>query len=712
VKQGELSQDGITTHQRLNKRRIRYWQFSLLLAATLFLSAGLYIQQIQKHTVLTQDALLIQAIVEQGNNASLEISQQFNTIKQATSDIAYQLSQSNLSDNQIRVLIKDKVLATKGAFRGGVVFKKDRFNPAVPLYSPFYQKGANNQPKQALSDKYDYTLADDANSGRPRTFWFHQPLKEGPMWLAPYYGTSAKSWIAEFIRPFSSNYDNKADNGYDGIIFLNLSLSGLSQIVSQLDLAQSGFGFILTVNDELISYPVADYLGQDIHKLKQDDSFFKTILAQREKGPITSFIHPINKKECWLFFSEVSGTKDTLGILVWADELRAEQALSNGLSSLHKLPQLLFLISGILLLSCLKFPHKLINLGYRFSILISCVMFISLINMWADKLNNELSLVTANQVFEKVNVNNFILKHAPDPSLKRPSLSQTEVGFNINAITQLDPGTIQVLGDISLSKLDNEYEEPPVFFPLAIDTQWEKLASKENLQKWKFTSEIRQPFNYASFPFDMEEIKIQIEGKNQIAKHILVPKFSMYQSMNPEDLPGINQNGLELSGWQIKQSYFSYQDLNENLDQKALLSFNLVIKRVITGPVITHLLPLIMVSCLAFCTLLLWTKNEAKITLWGFSSSTVLEQCAALFFILVISHVSLRDELEAKDMIFLEYFYFGTYAQIVFVAVAAILYTSDIQSRILNFKEGLILKMLYWPICFAFCIAITLINLQ
>ena len=332
--------------------------------------------------------------------------------------------------------------------------------------------------------------------------------------------------------------------------------------------------------------------------------------------------------------------------------------------------------------------------------------------MWADKLNNELSLVTANQVFEKVNVNNFILKHAPDPSLKRPSLSQTEVGFNINAITQLDPGTIQVLGDISLSKLDHEYEEPPVFFPLAIDIQWEKLASKENLQKWKFTSEIRQPFNYASFPFDMEEIKIQIEGKNQIAKHILVPKFSMYQSMNPEDLPGINQNGLELSGWQIKQSYFSYQDLNENLDQKALLSFNLVIKRVITGPVITHLLPLIMVSCLAFCTLLLWTKNEAKITLWGFSSSTVLEQCAALFFILVISHVSLRDELEAKDMIFLEYFYFGTYAQIVFVAVAAILYTSDIQSRILDFKEGLILKMLYWPICFAFCIAITLINLQ
>lgn len=712
MKTGELSQDGNKSRQILNSKQIKCWQLGLLLSAGVFFCAALFLQQMQKQTELTQDALLIQAIVQQGNSASLEISQQFNTIKQATADIAYQLAQSNLNDQAIRALIKQKVLATKGAFRGGVVFKKDRFDSNQTLYSPFYQKGANNHPQQALSDRYDYTRPDDANSDKPRTFWFHQPLKEGPMWLAPYYGTSAKSWIAEYIRPFTSDYDNNSDNGYDGIIFLNLSLSGLSKIVSQLDLAQSGFGFILTHNDELISYPVTDYLGQNIHKIKQDDYFLETILTQREIGPITSFIHPINKKECWLFFSEVSGTKDILGILVWADELRAEQALSTRLSSLDKLPQLLFLIASILLISCLKFPQKLINLGYRFSILISCAMLISLISMWADKLNDELNLITANQIFEKVNVNNFLLKQISDSHLKSHPLKQIDIGLNINVMTQLDPGTIQVLGDISLSKLDKEYEEPPVFFPLAIETAWEKLASEQDVQKWKFTSEIRQPFNYASFPFDMEEIKIQIEGKNQLANQILVPRFSLYSSMNPEDLPGINPNGLELSGWQIKQSYFSYQNHDDTSTQAAVLSFNLVIKRVITGPVITHLLPLVMVSCLAFCTLLLWTKSEAKITLWGFSSSTVLEQCAALFFILVISHVSLRDELEAKDMIFLEYFYFGTYAQIVFVAVAAIVYTSDIRSSMLDYKEGLIIKMLYWPICFMFCIGITLVNLQ
>ena len=696
----------------LTQNQCRYWQLSLILVAIFFLGTGLLLQEKQKEAKLKQDLMLTQAIIQQGNKATSEISQQLNTIKQATADIAHQLAQSRLDDKQIRALIKRKVLATNGAFRAGVVFKKNRFNPDYPLYSPFYQKGADNQFNQQLSDKYDYTQADDIDSDKPRTFWFHQPLKQGPMWLPPYYGTSANSWIAEYIRPFSSRYDGIENNGYDGIIFLNLSLSGLSQIVSQLELAQSGFGFILTANDELISYPVTERLGQNINQLKQQNSFFNTILEQRKKGSITSFIHPINNKECWLFFSKISGTQDTLGILVWADELRATQTLNNTSFSLVKLSQLLILIACILFLGSFRFPTTMINLGYRFSILISCMMLISLISIWTEKLNDELSIFTENQVFEKVNVNNFLLKNGlyqtQNSSLNH--LTQRSIHFNIKALTQLDPGTIQIIGSLSLNSLKQSFESPPVFFALANNTQWEKLVDNLGTQTWKFTSDIRQPFNYASFPFDMEEIQIQIQGKGLLADQILVPKFDRYNSMTPANLPGINQNGLELSGWQIKQSYFSYQLRQHEKQQQALLSFNLVIKRVITGPIITHLLPLIMVSCLAFCTLLLWTKDEAKMTLWGFSSSTVLEQCAALFFILVISHVSLRDELEAKGMIFLEYFYFATYAQIVFVAVAAIVYTSDIQFRILDFKEGLIIKMLYWPTCFFFCIFITLMK--
>lgn len=708
---GPLTSDLIDT-KNLSRKQVTLWRFGLILVAILLFMTGYLLIKQQQKAEQIQDALLTQEIIQQGNLATFKISQQLKKIKQTTQDMAYQLTQTALNDSQIRQMIKQKVITTDGAFRGGVVFKRDRFNRQRPLYSPYFQKGAINTDHQQLSDRYDYTQADTREPNKPRTFWFHQPLKQGAMWLPPYYGTSANSWISEYIRPFSAQYDEDPNNGYDGIIFLNLSLKGLSQIVSQLELAQSGFGFILTSKDKLISYPVQDRLGQSISQIQKQDTFFKTIIEQRNKGPITAFIHPINKKECWLFFSKISGTNDTLGILVWADELRAKQHLKKPIISLEKFAWLSLLMACILILACIRFPKNMINLGYRFSILISTIMLISLISLWGDKLNGELSLFSEHQVFEEVNVNNFLLKNT-DYIPQNSSLNKqkkTAVTINIKALNLLDPGTIQIIGNLSLDNLNGSPELPPIFFPLANNSEWEKLGEDGITQTWKFTSDIRQPFDYASFPFDMEEIKIQIQGKKQLLDKTLVPKFSAYHDMAPASLPGINQNSLELSGWQSKQSYFSYQLIKAK--KQSILEFNLVVKRDITGPIITHFLPLIMVSCLAFCTLLLWTKNETKITLWGFSSATILEQCAALFFILVISHISLRDELEAKGMIFLEYFYFATYTQIIFVAVAAIIYTSDIPFRILDFKEGLIIKMLYWPTCFLLCLFITLAQFE
>ena len=690
------------------------WRIGLLFAALLLFMLSQALNYQDTKQIEARDQLLTQEIIQQGELATLKISQEFNQIKQATADIETALTQNKLTNKEIRQLIANTVNTTHGAFRGGVVFKKNRFDPSLPLYSPFYQKGADNKLLQQLSDNYDYTIEDDPLSKRPRTFWFHQPLKEGAMWLPPYYGTSAKSWIAEYIRPFHSNYDGLSQNGFDGIIFLNLSLSGLSKIVSQLDLAQSGYGFILTSDNTLISYPDQSLLGKNINQIKSQNSLFNNILTQKNKGQISVFTHPINKKECWLFFSPIAGTQDTLGILVWADELRATQGLSQASLPLDKIASLLCLIALILILSCLFFPNNLIRLGYRFSILISLIMFISLINLWADQLNGKQSFFSENQVFEAVNVNNLLLKNpylTEESLLSKAHIKESknhEISLNIKNLSMLAPGVIQVIGTLSIDHLSDLPDTPPLFFPLANATEWEKLESTKQTQSWKFIADIKQPFNYASFPFDMEEVKIQIKGKGPLANKVITPNFHSYPSMAPKDLPGLSPNKIEVKGWKTEQSYFSYEIFEQ--EKKSLLSFNILIKRNITGPIITHLLPLIMVSCLAFCTLLLWSKTEKKMSLWGFSSATVLEQCAALFFILVISHVSLRDELEAKGMIFLEYFYFGTYAQIVFVAIAAIIYTSNISVHILDYREGLIIKMLYWPFYFLFCISITLIN--
>ena len=103
-------------------------------------------------TFTEEHGLLTQEIIQQGNLATLKISKQFNIIKNTSKEIAEQLTQNKLSDKQIREMIKQKVMTTEGAFRGGVVFKRDRFNNTSPLYSPYFQKGAINTRHQQLSE--------------------------------------------------------------------------------------------------------------------------------------------------------------------------------------------------------------------------------------------------------------------------------------------------------------------------------------------------------------------------------------------------------------------------------------------------------------------------------------------------------------------------------------------------------------------------------
>ena len=189
---------------------------------------------------------------------------------------------------------------------------------------------------------------------------------------------------------------------------------------------------------------------------------------------------------------------------------------------------------------------------------------------------------------------------------------------------------------------------------------------------------------------------------------ILTPDFKEYQRMFPSDLVGINTEQVRLNGWTLKQSYFSYLDKNKNL---STLVFNIMITRNLIGPFITYLFPLGIILALSFFSLLMWTKDDKQRRLWGFNFSNILTSSSSLFFILLLSHISLRDALEAKGFIFLEYYYLATYSLIVYITVTTMLYLSNKKHFIINFHDGLILKILYWPYFLMFCLIASLLYL-
>ena len=681
--------------------------FSMLFISFIFFLLSLLFSHIFNKETVKIDNTITDKILRQANNSSTDISQLFNGIKSATAHIEKALTQKKLTDKEIRALIENSVNQTFGAYRGGVVFKKERFNASEPLYSPYYQKFGNNLHDQQISDSYDYTQKQPTwlrpiltgQEPTPSSAWFYEPLNKGAMWLEPYYGEIAGGWLSEYIRPFIANYDNDYSNGYDGIIFMNASLAKLSEITARLKLENSGFAFILSHNNAFISYPDKSLLGKPLQQLANEKPFIDTLLKQKQQASLSRFIHPINQKESWLIFQPIKDTKFTLGVLIWAQELRASHGIEN-LFPYDRLSQLCQIIALILWISCGFYPKRHKALFYVHAIIISFTLGGALFIICYDKLNSNISQNTDNQVYEKVNIDNLLLKlphQPPDQLIKHP------IKLTLNSMTFSSPSTLELIGKISLPSTLAEQNAPPLYFPMAQQTRWEQINPKDNT--WKFSVSIKQPFNYASFPFDREVIQLSMKLKENDVAGLLTPHFKAYASMLPTSLAGINQATVELNGWTLDKSFFSYQIEQQTLNT---LVFNLVIERNLTGPFITYFFPLLMTVTLTYFTLLMWTKDRKQLSLWGFSLSSVLARSSSLFFILILSHIALRDALEAKGMIFMELYFLAAYSLLIGVTISSMLYLANSKLFIINYQDGLLLKVLYWPYFLLFCIIATL----
>lgn len=59
--------------------------------------------------------------------------------------------------------------------------------------------------------------------------------------------------------------------------------------------------------------------------------------------------------------------------------------------------------------------------------------------------------------------------------------------------------------------------------------------------------------------------------------------------------------------------------------------------------------------------------------LFGFNSLNALLGCSALFFVVILNHIALRNTLDSDRIAYLEYFYFVTYLVILYVSANSFL---------------------------------------
>jgi hypothetical protein len=242
---------------------------------------------------------------------------------------------------------------------------------------------------------------------------------------------------------------------------------------------------------------------------------------------------------------------------------------------------------------------------------------------------------------------------------------------------------------------------------------------KEEVIGWYFEATLRQPFDYAKYPFDHKTVWVRIWPKLFYKNIILVPDFAAYQHQNKKaDVFGIEEN-IVLGTWVLENTYFDYKPSRYDTDfgiadyvgqqDYPELHYNIVVKRKFENAFIVYLLPLFLVAALLFAALLTVSEKEELSSRLGFNTAGFIGASSALFFVVMLAHIQLREQFAGTSIVYIEYFYILMYALL--VAATANTYLFSIRSAILHniilYNDNIIPKVAYWPLVLGCLIVIT-----
>jgi hypothetical protein len=235
---------------------------------------------------------------------------------------------------------------------------------------------------------------------------------------------------------------------------------------------------------------------------------------------------------------------------------------------------------------------------------------------------------------------------------------------------------------------------------------------------WYFAATLRQPFDYAEFPFDEQDLWLRMWSRD-LARHIvLVPDFDAYYATDPSTLPGIERQFV-YSGWTPMYSGFSFSNqpytssfgIGDAGEFQAFpeLYFNLVLDRNFAGPFFEHLVFAIAVAFLLFGLLALTTDDESLKTRFQLSTAGVLASASGLLFAVILKHNQIRSGVGAPGLSYIETIPIMLYGIIVVVVLNAILLASPLNVGLIRRRNNLIPTLAYWPVVLGLLLGVTLV---
>ena len=234
---------------------------------------------------------------------------------------------------------------------------------------------------------------------------------------------------------------------------------------------------------------------------------------------------------------------------------------------------------------------------------------------------------------------------------------------------------------------------------------------------WYFSGQFRQNFDYRQYPFDQQDIWLRLWHPEVAYSVMLVPDFSSYRDLTPQELPGLDTQFV-FGGWDPVQTYFSYDLLDYNVDfglnygfsgkPDPELFFNLMVSRDPLGPMLEHGVLEVAIAILLFLLLLLMANEATAARPLGITVFDLIVAVGALLFAVILDHNAIRNAVQSQSLTYLEWFPLLLDVFIVLVVLDGVAAVKGWRIPILGYRGDLLPVLAYWPLLIGAFLLVTL----
>jgi hypothetical protein len=687
---------------------------------------------------------------ERARNAARQIDATLSKVPIIALTFADEVASGELMDHQVedRLIRELELNPELGAVTA--CYSPEFVPDAAPhpnLYCPYcYTDSEKRLYIERVEDSYDYTMPHGSlgPGGNPiRTAWYNLPLTQGPVWGEPYLGSGGEVSWPGFGTPFYQADPTTQEQVIAGIIDVSLTLDGFQELVGSVDLGRfdADYGFLISESEVFISHPIDEFVKdqRNISSFEHISSVehLRLLARSQDNSGIVVLDHQDvqSGRASWLFLTPVASAGWWVGIELDRDSITQ----AGGVAEIHHRMKIGIAMVALLFL-------------FSISVLVVHAYRGSIGSLWAMSGAFSLLCILGIAYLWYLNVTSSPGEHVRDIKLVNSAIAEkvaadygrgisdpiyVPTGVFIQKMDFTSANDVLINGYIWQKYSDDipEWARPdpgaalPGFVLPQADLKYledvvEAYRRKEGDQEiigWRFRAELRQKYDYSHYPFHRQDVLMRIWYKDFDRGVILVPDLAAYETTSPKSLPGIEQEDFVLEGWNTDTSFFSYREnryntnfgLQDYIGQGRLpeLYFHIGLTRQFIDAFIGHIIPLAVVASLLFAVLMTITLREQRVGLFGFSASAILTYCAALFFVVVLSHISLRSGLEAPErIVYLEYFYFIIYGTILAMSANAILFTSSVNIGVIQWRDNLLVELLFWPVMLGMLLGVTLLT--